>query len=255
MIPISYLHIHCPINRGQYREVQIQQFVKTLDRSINHEIYAKCFKIEKYFTLKEFQKMNNGKPALNGESDAMHTLGEIGDILYRSFLLDKDKNAYLKYINQVEDIAKHSYYQREEERKAIVEDLENPGIRFLGPSFLHNKLDIKIPKHPTTNIIIPVFCKTDAAQARHEVNLAQSKTALALMRYRRDNGSYPSTLSLLVPRYISEVPIDVFDGQPMRYRLEGSGYILYSVSVNLEDDNGVHNDAWRNGDWVWRVEH
>ena len=32
--------------------------------------------------------------------------------------------------------------------------------------------------------------------------------------------------------------VDPFDGQPLRYREKGTGYLLYSIGPDLKDDSG-----------------
>jgi hypothetical protein len=51
---------------------------------------------------------------------------------------------------------------------------------------------------------------------------------------------------------MTEVPLDEFDGKPLRYRREGEGFILYSVGTNLVDDGG--EDSRGAGDYVWRFD-
>jgi hypothetical protein len=62
--------------------------------------------------------------------------------------------------------------------------------------------------------------------------------AFALAEYRRDRGRYPAKLKKLVRRYISPLPLDRFSGADFRYRLQGKGYLLYSVGPNGRDDGG-----------------
>lgn len=63
-------------------------------------------------------------------------------------------------------------------------------------------------------------------------------TALALERFRRDNGHWPATLNDLVPRYLAAVPLDPFNGQLLRYRMLPDGVVIYAVGSNQTDDNG-----------------
>jgi hypothetical protein len=73
-------------------------------------------------------------------------------------------------------------------------------------------------------------------QAHAHMDLA--RTALAIERYRLANGNLPDDLDLLVPKYLPQVPLDPFDGHPIRYRREGSGYTLYSVGEDGQDNAG-----------------
>jgi len=89
-------------------------------------------------------------------------------------------------------------------------------------------------------------------------------TAIALKRYQLKHGNYPTDLSSLVPEFLTKVPLDPVDGQPLRYRRNTDGtFLLYSVGENGKDDDGnpasepgVESSShyWQNPaalDWVW----
>jgi len=103
---------------------------------------------------------------------------------------------------------------------------------------------------------------------RHEMVI----TAIALKRYALRHGHPPDQLADLVPDFLTALPTDLMDGQPMRYRLNPDGtFVLYSVGENLHDDGGDFLPAappdsrqvpapWTGRDWVWlrsesRTEH
>jgi hypothetical protein len=73
--------------------------------------------------------------------------------------------------------------------------------------------------------------------------LRSSIVALALERYRIAEGRWPDDLNVLVPRYLASVPIDPFDGQPLRYRrLQApsmAGVVVFSVGNNGAYDGGT----------------
>jgi len=83
-------------------------------------------------------------------------------------------------------------------------------------------------------------------------------TAIALKRFHLLHERYPESLSVLVPKFLSEIPIDLMDGVPLRYRLQTDGmFLLYSVGLNAKDDGGDPQTPgrslhWTKGlDWVW----
>ena len=79
------------------------------------------------------------------------------------------------------------------------------------------------------------------------------RVALALAVHKAEQGAYPASLAALAPGYIKAVPADRFSGEPLRYRREDGGYVLYSVGVDLDDDGG--EERWDDdGDIVVRVE-
>jgi hypothetical protein len=63
-------------------------------------------------------------------------------------------------------------------------------------------------------------------------------TAIAVERFRRADRRWPNQLDDLVPRYLSSVPIDPFDGQPLRFRRLQDGVIIYTVGEDQNDDGG-----------------
>ena len=99
--------------------------------------------------------------------------------------------------------------------------------------------------------------------ARHQFISAIAKQraargAIAVERFKlAHDGKKPSTLSELVPQYLSAVPLDPFDGSELKYRREDffdvkpdpkapekiveqviSGYQIYSVSIDKTDNEG-----------------
>jgi hypothetical protein len=67
-----------------------------------------------------------------------------------------------------------------------------------------------------------------------------SAAVVALARYRRDHaGALPDTLQQLVPGYLSAPVVDPYSGSELKYRRNGSGYKVYSVGINRNDDGGV----------------
>jgi hypothetical protein len=83
-----------------------------------------------------------------------------------------------------------------------------------------------------------------------------NKLAFALAAYRVDQGSYPEKLEALVPKYVAELPKDIFNSDAdLQYRRDGDGYVLYSVGKNGRDDGGgkTGEDAWESNDIVVRM--
>jgi hypothetical protein len=62
--------------------------------------------------------------------------------------------------------------------------------------------------------------------------------AFALEWYRGEKGNYPRKLDALTPRYMKEIPRDMFSGKALIYRPTAEGYLLYSVGPNGRDDGG-----------------
>jgi hypothetical protein len=87
-----------------------------------------------------------------------------------------------------------------------------------------------------------------------------------LKRFQLKHGKSPETLNEMVPEFSPAVPIDPYDGKPLRYHPNADGtYLLYSVGEDGKDDGGdpslqggvvypSFNFYWQNArsrDWVW----
>jgi GYF domain 2 len=91
-------------------------------------------------------------------------------------------------------------------------------------------------------MLLPALARTTITEAAALARLHLAQTAVALELFRAANGnSYPNSLNELAPKFLSAVPNDPFDGQPLRYRKAGEGYVLHSIGPNLKDDGAVRS--------------
>jgi hypothetical protein len=131
-------------------------------------------------------------------------------------------------------------------------------------------------RYPLLPIIMPSFERAAISQHGANARLDATLTAVAIDAYRLAHGDYPQRLADLVPAYLPAVPIDPWDGKPLKYRLASSGeqievrrdknslepialtaedgFVLYSIGGDRIDDGGrVHQwKAWTRapgGDW------
>lgn len=86
------------------------------------------------------------------------------------------------------------------------------------------------------------------AEGRVIQRMRNLEVAFALKAYQTDLGSYPDSLEILAPKYIAEIPIDLFSGQALKYAKISDGYLLYSVGENEQDDHGRSFDDNPQGD-------
>jgi hypothetical protein len=112
---------------------------------------------------------------------------------------------------------------------------------------------------------LPFACKF--AYGQTQVDLA--RVACGLERYRLAHNQYPEALDALAPQFITKLPHDIINGQPLKYRRTDDGsFVLYSVGWNETDDGGIVASSpdpkgvnrreegkpvnLTEGDWVWR---
>lgn len=79
----------------------------------------------------------------------------------------------------------------------------------------------------------------ETAVKRNEAILRLLMADLALHRFQLETGVLPGDLKDLVPKYLTTVPIDPFSGQPLVYRRQPSGPLIYSVGPDRQDDSGM----------------
>ena len=97
---------------------------------------------------------------------------------------------------------------------------------------------------------LPAVFTPAAAADRNAMQFELTKLAFAMAQYRADHDSYPEKLADLVPKYVTEVPQDIFNDSDLHYTREDDGYLLYSVGSNGRDDGGKGYDDRTGGeDW------
>ena len=85
---------------------------------------------------------------------------------------------------------------------------------------------------------IAMVVKSFEVEDRCSMCTELSCCAFALAAWKADHGDYPDQLNQLTPDYLKIIPIDNHTGQSLVYRRSDTGYRLYSLGVNLIDDDG-----------------
>jgi hypothetical protein len=127
-----------------------------------------------------------------------------------------------------------------------------------------NRERVEIPRGPygwLSQMAIPNFAKAVETVARVQTFVNQARIVCALERFRMARGHYPESLAELAFQFIEQLPVDVVNGGPMKYRRTNDGkFVLYSVGWNETDDGGTPaltadtpaKADFARGDWVWR---
>jgi hypothetical protein len=99
-----------------------------------------------------------------------------------------------------------------------------------------------------TVMLMPALEAAFEAENRSHIRDALGQLGFALAAYRADHGAYPDNLNELTPKYISQVPKDLYSDQPFHYQRQGAGFLLYSVGSNCVDEGGREYDSQPQGD-------
>jgi len=103
-----------------------------------------------------------------------------------------------------------------------------------------------------TGLLVPAADVAVSAAARIDGTSRCLDAVLAVERFRLREHRLPDSLAELVPDFLDAVPIDPFDGQPIRYVVNDDHYLVYTCGNNRIDDGGVKDD--QQTDSVIRIE-
>jgi hypothetical protein len=140
------------------------------------------------------------------------------------FLLADDLASNRLLSERMDRIAAKPYYQAKPECEAVDKQLTRGCTGLL------------------TRLVLPALTQCCEAAAVADARRRAVRLALAVERYRAGHGRFPARLEDLVPEFIPLVPLDPFDGQPMRMRRTGQRLIVYSIGPDLTDDGGAPLD-------------
>jgi hypothetical protein len=156
-----------------------------------------------------------------------------------------------KHTDGTFDIEKKRVFPR------IVEQQDKELERELAGSAGANRVVAGILKHRVlAALLLPALGHVARRPATAQTSADQAAIACALERYRLANGQYPEKLDALVPKFMSQLPVDVITAEPYKYRRTDDGkFVLYSVGWNETDDGGTPGNELhdpKQGDWVWQ---
>ena len=152
-------------------------------------------------------------------------------------------------------LLRSSYLFQPEESKALFANfhrtaISNVSLAYVEVRAMGNPMDTLLTVRPWRHLLRPnalgsalfaiIAPALDSAIERRfevETSLSAVRISVALHRFERRHGFWPADLDALVPEFLSEVPRDPYDGQPLRYRPELG--VVYAIGQNLLDDRGA----------------
>jgi hypothetical protein len=156
------------------------------------------------------------------------------------FLARGSHGRMLRLLTEEVEIAKLPPEQQPERQQAVERKIKEAKVHY----------DVLIA------MLMPAYVKVGEAWRRDQAYLRCAIVAVAAERYRSDHNAWPKTLAALVPDYLKAVPLDPYDGQPLRYKVLPDGAIVYSVGPDKEDNDGArnrHNPLSKGTDFPFRL--
>ncbi|MBI2433658.1 MAG: hypothetical protein HYV26_12395 [Candidatus Hydrogenedentes bacterium] len=103
-----------------------------------------------------------------------------------------------------------------------------------------------------TRALTPALTVYLEAPARATAQNELAQIGLTLELQYHGQAAYPADLYEIESAFGSPLPLDPYSGQPYRYEQLATGFLLYSIGSNLQDDGGRHIPRVLEGDIVWR---
>jgi len=158
-----------------------------------------------------------------GKDDEESTLGRLGWWGYR-VRLSADRAQILRQGNQWVEFA----------RKPIEEQVRA-------------RSTLRVPeideKHKVAAILIAMsdsgLTTLARAQWRSVAEMRCAAVGIACERFRLKHGRWPEALAKLAPDYLPAVPLDPFDGKPLKMKSLADGVVIYSIGADGDDNGGV----------------
>lgn len=95
-------------------------------------------------------------------------------------------------------------------------------------------------RYELIRILLPALSRVSVNAEIAALRRDATLTILALEQYHKKHHNYPQTLNQLIPDYLTTIPIDRFDGNPLRYKLtkDNNNFVLYCIGIDMDDDHG-----------------
>ncbi|HWF18294.1 MAG TPA: hypothetical protein VG754_03460 [Verrucomicrobiae bacterium] len=91
----------------------------------------------------------------------------------------------------------------------------------------------------SSSLFLPSYSRLTGRVATKDATIRTALAAIAIERWRNQHaGVIPDSLDSLVPVYLPSVPVDPYNGEPLKFRKTSKGYVIYSVGPDRQDDGG-----------------
>ena len=186
------------------------------------KLMQRAFRFEEALRLNAFCEIENIYSILKLPDNNFSGKDIIGNsFIYRIFFMDKDIKANRWYTEEVNKLADRPYYQTKDEWPKLFTNSKD------------KKQSLLLP------LILPWFERQAETMARGDAQRRIVELALAMCRYHAKNGKYPEKIDELVPDFIAFVPLDPFDGKPIRLKQADGKLVIYSIGPDGIDDGGA----------------
>jgi hypothetical protein len=158
----------------------------------------------------------------DGNKESPFLAAVFGSSFYRVYMLADDLEDYRRHMSEVQELCRRPQYQT----IAAITAFEQRSRR----------------KHGIlTHLISPALDLCLMRVAMGEAVHRLSRLGLAATAYRLKHGKFPASLEAMCPELMPRIPVDPYDGKPMRMKTDGTDLLIYSIGANLKDDGGAED--------------
>lgn len=207
---------------------------------------------ERYMFLDVTQRLSRsgskGFSALTGGSRESEKV--MAALMFRSVDWDTVMRTGNHWYDRLEEASKH---ESRKDRKNAMELVEADMQKFIkeanspttiaGLIFGSKKTVGKVLSRVLVALLLPAVSAAQEAEDRSQQKIHNLQLAFALAAYRSDHEAYPESLKQLAPKYLKQIPSDMYSSKGLVYQATADSYLLYSFGRNEKDDGGrTHSD-------------
>jgi hypothetical protein len=216
------------LNRTAFTEQQLVELSAAFRKVETEDAFTRAIIGERALANEQWKEIRDGKVSVQEEMVHLPGPGDTGEkfdpeiaaIYRRSGLVDLDYLVYLGFLRGLIESSSVPFPTRFERIDSLTRNAQ------------------KWRLHPLARMEAYLWGYLARRDARFIAQLRVVCTVIAVERYRLANGTVPDSSSVLAPQFLAAVPTDPFDGQPLRYKKLGKGYVVYSVGEDGKDDGG-----------------
>lgn len=221
-----------------YRQLLAELRAWNIDRDL-----VRAIQMERIFMIKTFD-LCRSMPYSQRLRTFMITADASGKILNLAWLLNSHRNLLaenelmvLRNLSMEIDIVRRGAPYDQQAVKQLETKIKKSRPKF---QISLGKLTVMYSPHEfsAATSFLGAFKRASKLHALQRIDFV----VVALRLYRYERGHYPDNLHALVPKYLPSVPLDPYDGKPLRYRKLEKGFKVWSVGRDKKDDGGSGDD-------------
>lgn len=233
--------------RAERSPTDLHRLQRIMGRSIDYRALERAIVAERCYTIQAYQRIK-ADPAALKEARESFAIAPARDLCYALDVMDAQLKA-LRWPCPQCLLRAAAKYPKDDSALDNFRMMVKPTLELNVPGMLETQDMVQPGIFSQT---LSLFGHHVRRLQRHIARIECARSALAVKRFDLQQGRMPERLAELEPKFIESVPLDPFDGKPIRFRRVGNGFAVYSVGVNLTDDGAEGRLLGRTPDVVFR---